>query len=195
MLEFSSDREFSLFIYLKANMNWIIKVKQSNYKPVRPWAFQEVEAPGFQDNRNMMVVGSALHTGRLYPKEIFLVLISVRGWVNTSAIVRPEGLCQWKIPMTLGNRSRGLPACIAVPQPTASPHTCNTGPVFFADIVCPFLPSVFHFLPFFRCAFGWLFRWATINDATGSDKRTTLVRENKDPIYEINVDRDTWVGI
>jgi hypothetical protein len=36
------------------------------------------------------------------------------------AIVRPEGLCQWND--TIGNRTRDLPVCSAVPQPTAPPR-------------------------------------------------------------------------
>ena len=42
---------------------------------------------------------------------------------TVSAIMRPEGLCQWKIPMTpIGNRTRDLPAFSSVSQPTSPPR-------------------------------------------------------------------------
>ena len=69
-----------------------IKVKQSLYRPGQALRVQEVRAPRFQYNRQMKLVRlSALRTVRLYLQEIFLVLISVRGWVEPRATVRPEG--------------------------------------------------------------------------------------------------------
>jgi hypothetical protein len=62
---------------------------------------------------------SALCAGCPLPPGRFLVLISVRGRVDHSAIVQLEGLGQLKIPMTWGIETRDLPACSIVLQPTS----------------------------------------------------------------------------
>ena len=71
----------------------MVKVKQSRYRPEQagPKGSRKLRFPDFvtmaQDGGRL----SALRTGRLYPQEMLLVLISVRGWVDPSAIVRSEG--------------------------------------------------------------------------------------------------------
>jgi hypothetical protein len=61
---------------------------------------------------------SALCAGRFLPPGKFLVLISVRGWVDPSARVSLEGLRKLKKSTSSGTQTGDLPACSIVPQPT-----------------------------------------------------------------------------
>jgi hypothetical protein len=64
--------------------------------------FRRLRLPEFLGDWHTKVVRlSALRTGRLYSQDIPLLLISVRGSVDSRAIVLPEVLSQWKIPVTL----------------------------------------------------------------------------------------------
>jgi hypothetical protein len=68
-----------------------------------------------------MAVKSALRAGRPLPPGRFLVVISVRGSVDPTAIVRLEELGELKIHL-IENRAQDLPACSIVPQLTTLPR-------------------------------------------------------------------------
>jgi hypothetical protein len=75
-------------------------VKLSLLSPATPWGFQEIKVPRISSRHMKVVRLSAIRIGRLYPQEILLVLIYVRGWVEPRATAQPKGLHQRKITMT-----------------------------------------------------------------------------------------------
>ena len=75
---------------------WKVKVKQSHYRPgqalrVRGGSGSQISRQLAHEEGNVV---SPTHRPP-FPQETFLVLISVRGWVDFGAIVRPERLCQF----------------------------------------------------------------------------------------------------
>ena len=69
--------------------------------PVQAWTVPEgsrsLRLPGFLDKWPMMAAWlSAYAPAALTPQKVFLVPLSVRGWVDPRVIVRPEWLNQWQ---------------------------------------------------------------------------------------------------
>jgi hypothetical protein len=72
--------------------------KQPLYRPEQAMRAPGVRLPGFLDSWYMNVAKlSALAPAVFTPQGIFLVLISLIDWVDPRVILRPEGLCQWKV--------------------------------------------------------------------------------------------------
>jgi len=81
---------------------------------------------------------SALSTGRLYPQEIILVLISVRGWVDPRTIVRSEGFYVNDISTdTSWDQTSDLPICS-----TTLNHCVTAVPLSFIRSLMQQLPPV-----------------------------------------------------
>ena len=97
-------------------------VKKSYYRPG-----QALRVPGgwcSQISRQSAHEGgkvvSRMHWLPLPPQEVLLVLICVRGWVEPQGHSAAGRIMSMKNSNdTIGNRTRDLPTCSAVPQPTA----------------------------------------------------------------------------
>jgi hypothetical protein len=122
------------------------KVKQSHY---RPWRALRVPGVwGSQILRQFVHEGgkivSPTHRPPL-PQEIFLVLISVTGRVDLRAIVRPEGICQWKIPMTPSQIDpasfRVVAQCLkhCATAPPGIPHQVTVNISIYTYISCTYI--------------------------------------------------------
>jgi hypothetical protein len=87
---------------IQLNMKVKVKVKQSLYKPGQ--ALWVAESWGSQISRQSTHEGGKfirhMHCLPLPPRKYSWYSFLLKGWIDPKAIVWPEWLCQWKIPLT-----------------------------------------------------------------------------------------------
>jgi hypothetical protein len=94
-----SGYRLSLGIYPSLfNNTWLAAVPLQAW--IGPEGSRKLRFPDFMTTAQDGGKDVSLTHRPLLPQEIHLVLISVRGWFDPRAIVRPAGLWHWKIPMT-----------------------------------------------------------------------------------------------
>jgi len=106
--------------FLKIHLN-IILINNVNLKKVKqawtsPEGSEKLRLPDFMTMAQYGGRLSASGTGRIYPQEMFLVLIFTGGWVDPRAMVPSEGKASLKNPVTPPGIDLGTVRLVALPQ-------------------------------------------------------------------------------